>query len=75
VYLAFLAGLLAISGDKIFDASQSDYTRLAATVSFISFLIGYDPSRFQDLLGIGPQIITGQNSKAQIKDDSKKSNS
>jgi hypothetical protein len=57
VYLLLLAGLyLATGGDPFKDPSASQYLRLAGLVSCVAFAIGYDPSRFTELLNYIPKL-------------------
>ncbi len=50
VYFAFLAGILITTVDQFTTTTQDQYIRLAAAVSFFSFIVGYDPSLFQSIL-------------------------
>ena len=55
VYLCVIAGLYLAMDDPFKNSSPGQYTRLAGTVSILCFLVGYDPSRLLDWLGIVPR--------------------
>lgn len=50
VYALLLSGLLVMATDAIVSPDQSQYVRLAGTVSVISFYAGYDPEMLAGLL-------------------------
>ncbi len=50
VYFGFTAGILVTTVDPFTAASPEKYIRLAAAVSFFSFVVGYDPTKFSGLL-------------------------
>jgi hypothetical protein len=50
VYFGFLAGILVTTVDQFSAPTPDQYIRLAAAVSFFSFVIGYDPTRLSSLL-------------------------
>jgi hypothetical protein len=50
VYFAFLAGILMTTVDQFTATTADQYIRLAAAVSFFSFVVGYDPTRLTGLL-------------------------
>lgn len=50
VYLGFMAGVLVINVEQFVTSTPEQYIRLAAAVSFFSFLVGYDPTRLSALL-------------------------
>jgi hypothetical protein len=50
VYALLLSGLLVMATDAIVTPDQSQYVRLAGTVSVISFYAGYDPEMLAGLL-------------------------
>jgi hypothetical protein len=50
VYALLLSGLLVMATDAIVAPDQSQYVRLAGTVSVISFYAGYDPEMLAGLL-------------------------
>jgi len=55
VYLAFMAGIF-ITTDKPFEAPSVDqYARLAGMLSLFAFVVGYDPTKFQDFLDMVPR--------------------
>jgi len=50
VYFGFMAGILVTTVDQFTTTTADQYIRLAAAVSFFSFVIGYDPTRMTSLL-------------------------
>ena len=55
VYLTFMAGIF-ITTDKPFDAPTADqYARLAGMLSLFGFVVGYDPTKFQDFIDMVPR--------------------
>lgn len=52
IYLVIVAGVIAFGGWRGFvsEPQQDQYIRLAATASLISFMVGYSPSLFNNLL-------------------------
>jgi hypothetical protein len=50
VYALLLSGLLVMATDAIVAPDQSQYVRLAGTISVISFYAGYDPEMLAGLL-------------------------
>jgi hypothetical protein len=50
VYLFMLAGFYLATGDPFKDMDSSQYLRMVGLVSCIAFAVGYDPSRFTELL-------------------------
>jgi hypothetical protein len=55
VYLTFMAGIF-ITTEKPFDAPTADqYARLAGMLSLFAFVVGYDPTKFQDFLDMVPR--------------------
>jgi hypothetical protein len=56
VYLAVIAGVYITGGDPFQDGSPSQYVRFAGTVSLLAYLVGYDPTRLQDLLDGMPRL-------------------
>jgi len=56
VYLAIIAGVYITGGDPFGDASASQYVRFAGSVSLLAYLVGYDPTRLQDLLDGLPRM-------------------
>jgi membrane protein YqaA with SNARE-associated domain len=56
VYLAVIAGVYITGGDPFADTSASQYMRFAGTISLLAYLVGYDPTRLQDLLDGLPRL-------------------
>lgn len=52
VYLAFIAGVFITTNNPFASPTPDQYVRLAGLLSFVAFVIGYDPTRFQDLLSL-----------------------
>jgi hypothetical protein len=56
VYLGFMAGIY-ITTDAPFDKPTAEqYVRLAASMSFFAFIIGYDPTRLRNLIDLFPRV-------------------
>ena len=51
VYLAFIAGVYVATSQPFANVTADQYLRLAGTLSFFAFVVGYDPTKFQDWLG------------------------
>lgn len=56
VYLAFMAGILVVVDDPFKDPTGGTYLRYVGTVSLIAFAMGYDPTRFEELIKRVPSI-------------------
>ena len=54
VYLAFIAGVFITTNDPFADTTPSQYVRIAGLLSFVSFAVGYDPTKFQEILSLKP---------------------
>ena len=54
VYLAFIAGIFITTNDPFKSPTPDQYVRLAGLFSFVSFGVGYDPTRFQSILSLKP---------------------
>jgi len=52
VYLAFIAGIFITTNDPFWKPTPDQYVRLAGSLSFFAFVVGYDPTRFQDILSL-----------------------
>lgn len=52
VYLAFIAGAFITTNDPFKSPTPDQYVRLAGLLSFVAFVIGYDPTRIQDILSL-----------------------
>jgi hypothetical protein len=50
VYLGIVSGILLAISDPFETPSPGEYIRLAGLFSVIAFVMGYDPTRFEDLL-------------------------
>jgi hypothetical protein len=59
VYLFLLAGFYLATGDPFKDMDSSQYLRMVGLVSCIAFAVGYDPSRFTELLNRIPKPSGG----------------
>jgi hypothetical protein len=51
VYFGFMAGILAMTVSAFANTTPDQYARLATTISFFSFAVGYDPTKLQSLIG------------------------
>jgi hypothetical protein len=73
VYLAFMAGFLIFVEDPFKDATPSVYLRYVGTVSLIAFTMGYDPTRFADLINripvLGSPVSGKRDLQAVLKQD------
>jgi hypothetical protein len=54
VYLAFIAGVFITTNEPFANPTPDQYVRLAGLLSFVGFLVGYDPTKFQDILSLKP---------------------
>jgi hypothetical protein len=50
VYLAIISGILLAISDPFGETSPNQYIRLAGLFSVIAFVMGFDPTRFEDLI-------------------------
>jgi hypothetical protein len=55
VYLALLAGIYITGNSPFEQATASQYARFAGTVSFLAFVVGYDPTKFQAFMSMSPR--------------------
>ena len=55
VYLALLSGFSLAAGEPFKDMNAGEYLRLAGLVSCVAFAVGYDPSRFTELINNLPK--------------------
>jgi hypothetical protein len=55
VYLAVIAGLYITTNGPFEKPTSEQYVRFAGTISLLSFLVGYDPTRLQDLINLVPR--------------------
>lgn len=53
VYLLAISGILLLNDSPITSPGQTEYVRLAGLLSILSFLLSYNPSRFQSFLAAG----------------------
>ncbi len=52
VYFAFMAGILVTTVDPFTTTTPDQYVRLASAISFFSFIVGYDPTKFQNIINL-----------------------
>lgn len=57
VYLMAISGILLVNDSPITSPTQTEYVRLAGLLSILSFLLSYNPSRFQSFLSKGISTI------------------
>jgi S1-C subfamily serine protease len=50
IYLGFVAGIYVATNSPFANVTADQYARLAGTVSFLAFVVGYDPTKFQDFI-------------------------
>jgi len=55
VYLAFIAGVYITTNEPFQNATPDQYVRFAGMISFLAFVVGYDPTKFQDLVNLMPR--------------------
>jgi len=60
VYLAVVAGLYIIANSPFSQPTADQYARFAGSISLLSFIIGYDPTRLQDLINLFPRTGSRQ---------------
>jgi hypothetical protein len=49
-YIAAIAGILLVIGDPFANPTPLQYIRTAGIISLIAFVMGYDPTRFEELI-------------------------
>jgi hypothetical protein len=59
VYVGFMAGIYITSNAPFDNPTADQYVRLVGTLSLLGFVVGYDPTKFQDFLSIVPRPGTG----------------
>jgi len=60
IYLGVLAGLYITTNGPFEKPTADQYVRFAGTISLLSFLVGYDPTRLQDLIKLMPRAGSSQ---------------
>lgn len=50
VYLAFIAGIYITTNAPFENTDANQYVRFAGTISLFAFVVGYDPTKFQDFI-------------------------
>jgi hypothetical protein len=50
VYLAFIAGIYITTNAPFENPDPNQYVRFAGTISLFAFVVGYDPTKFQDFV-------------------------
>jgi hypothetical protein len=55
VYLALLAGIYITGNSPFEQGTASQYARFAGTVSFLAFVVGYDPTKLQGFISLMPR--------------------
>jgi hypothetical protein len=71
VYFIFVAGLAIASPQNPFsEPTQDQYFRFAAMVSVLGFVVGYDPSVFNNFIRRLPWVREQQQDPATLKPDS-----
>jgi hypothetical protein len=63
IYLLVVSGLLLVTTEAIAKSDQSQYVRLAATMSVVSFIAGYDSLVFKRALEKVVAVITQSEAK------------
>ncbi len=64
VYITSVSGMLLITSEPFAAPTAEQFTRLAGLLSTLSFAIGYDPTRLEDLV----QAIAGRTVRTKKKD-------
>jgi hypothetical protein len=55
VYLGVITGLYITTNGPFENPTSEQYVRFAGMISLLSFLVGYDPTRFQDFINLVPR--------------------
>lgn len=55
VYLAFITGTFIATEAPFESPTSEQYVRLATTISLFAFVVGYDPTKFQQFLNLLPR--------------------
>jgi hypothetical protein len=58
VYFAFLAGVYIASNAPFSNPTPEQYAKTAGAISLLSFAVGYDPTIFRSIIGLGKKIKT-----------------
>jgi hypothetical protein len=58
VYFAFLAGVFVANSDPFTITTPQQYAQSAGVVSFLSFIVGYDPTVFRSLISLAGKMKT-----------------
>ena len=56
VYLGLIAGVYITTNDPFANPTADQYVRFAGTTSLLAFGVGYDPTKFQDLINLVPRL-------------------
>ncbi len=59
VFFAFLAGVFVTGSTAFSTPTEQAYTQAAGFVSLLSFVVGYDPTVFRNLISISEKINAG----------------
>ena len=57
VYILFIAGVYAAASAPFSAPTAEQYTRMAGTVSLLSFVISFEPSFFKSIIGLASKKI------------------
>ena len=63
VYLAIISGIFLVISNPFENPSMDQFIRLAGLFSVVAFLMGYDPTRFEELL----EKLSSVSQKAQTR--------
>jgi hypothetical protein len=55
VYLATMAGIFVTTSEPFATPTAEQYVRLAAAISVFAFIVGYDPTKFHDIVDMMPK--------------------
>jgi hypothetical protein len=55
VYVGFIAGVYITSNEPFANATADQYARFVGMLSLLGFVVGYDPTKFQDFLNLVPR--------------------
>lgn len=55
VYLATMAGIFVTTSEPFATPTAEQYVRLAAAISVFAFIVGYDPTKFHELVDMLPK--------------------
>lgn len=55
IYIGFIAGVYITGNAPFADPTTDQYVRFVGTLSLLAFVVGYDPTKFQDFMSFVPR--------------------